>query len=859
MNGQSDSRYGLTAVMPLWLQSAGADLLSTNRQPTPTEITRLADLAVAEATKTPATFRKIPPSTFTDEPLTASTTLLGLQSPTGINALTPSARLDFGQANLVVIYGPNGTGKSSYARVLKHATGNRAGKAILSNVFTANPVAKSCVIRLRRPDGTEELHTWTDGAAPHDDLRGVHIFDSDVAHLYLQQAMEASYEPRRLRFITQLIDVATAVSDELKRRIADQTLPAPMPPQHLAATNLAEWLRNLKLNITAEQLNQKLAWTEADSTRKADLEDALRQPNPAEHLAKVKLDLQALERLQQTHAATLKSFSDDAIRAIAAARSSAIDARQAVEDLAKVAFAAASLPGVGESSWRAMWVAAREYSTKSAYPSCNFPHVGPEAKCPLCQQPLDADAAARLASFDAFVRNQLEAKAKLAEQQLQSLMSALPQLPHLADWLGRYGALGVAEADLLAAYAALQARHTAAGVAVAGSAIPPADLTELSTALDARIQAKKSEVAALEAAAAPDQRPVLTAELNELKAKEWASTNLAGFQAHLARLAALRDLEAAKRLCSTTALTKTKGELAAVEIEQGYVERFLHELKELGGDRLKVTPEVKERTKGKVLFHLTLKGANKGTKVADVLSEGEARIVALATFLADLTVSSSRSPFIFDDPISSLDQEFEERVVARLVELAKTRQVVVFTHRLSLLTALSVAGKGSGIVEIALGRDPPGMPTGIPLQCKKVDGAAKQLQQRVATASRAARDGDHETAELTLRSVCADFRVLVERAVEAELLGATVMRFRISIDTLKGFDHLAKITLKDTRYLDSLMGKLSKHVHAPTVEFPPPAPQPAEIGADLENFIKWMEKFKVRPIPQSAADVGGAT
>jgi energy-coupling factor transporter ATP-binding protein EcfA2 len=834
---------------PLWLQTAGADLLSSNRQPTSPEITRLVDLAVAEATNKPASFREIPPSTFTHEPLTASTTLLGLQSPTGINALTPSAKLDFGQANLVVIYGPNGTGKSSYARVLKHATGNRAGKAILSNVFNANPVAKSCVIRLRRPDGTDAQHTWTDGAAPHDDLRGVHIFDSDVAHLYLQQALEASYEPRRLRFITQLIDIATAVSEELKRRIADQTQSAPQPPQHLAASKLAEWLRDLKLNISAEELNQKLEWTEADSARKANLEDALRQPNPAEHLAKVKQDLLMLERLQLTHVATLKSFSDDAIRAIAAARSSAIDARQAVEDLAKVAFAAASLPGVGESSWRAMWEAAREYSTKSAYPGCGFPHVGPEAKCPLCQQPLDAVAADRLTGFDAFVRNQLEAKAKLAEHQLQTLMSALPQLPHLADWLARYGAAGVGEADLLAAYAALQARHAAAGVAGAGSEIPAADLTELSTALDARIQAKRSEAGALEAAAAPDQRPVLTAELNELKAKEWASGNIAEFQALLVRLASLRDLEAAKKLCSTTALTTTKGKLAEVEVEKGYIERFKAELVNLGGERLKVAPDVKERKKGKVLFHLKLDGATEGTKVADVLSEGEARIVALATFLADLTVSSSRSPFIFDDPISSLDQEFEERVVARLVDLARTRQVVVFTHRLSLLTALSVAGKGSGIVEIALGRDPPGMPMGIPLQCKKVDGAARQLQQRVATAKRAARDSDYETAELTMRSVCADFRIVVERAVEAELLGATVTRFRINIETLKGFDHLAKITLADTRYLDSLMGKLSKHVHAPTVEFPPPTPQPAEIDADLEVFIKWMETFKVRPIP----------
>lgn len=76
-----------------------------------------------------------------------------------------------------------------------------------------------------------------------------------------------------------------------------------------------------------------------------------------------------------------------------------------------------------------------------------------------------------------------------------------------------------------------------------------------------------------------------------------------------------------------------------------------------------------------------------------ILSEGETRIVALAAFLADITGSNQVAPFIFDDPISSLDQDFEERVVARLVELAQTRQVIIFTHRLSLVALLDAAIK----------------------------------------------------------------------------------------------------------------------------------------------------------------------
>jgi ABC-type Mn2+/Zn2+ transport system ATPase subunit len=63
-----------------------------------------------------------------------------------------------------------------------------------------------------------------------------------------------------------------------------------------------------------------------------------------------------------------------------------------------------------------------------------------------------------------------------------------------------------------------------------------------------------------------------------------------------------------------------------------------------------------------------------------VLSEGEYRIVSLAAFLADVGGKDFSAPFVFDDPISSLDQDFEEAVVQRLVELSQERQVIIFTH-----------------------------------------------------------------------------------------------------------------------------------------------------------------------------------
>jgi energy-coupling factor transporter ATP-binding protein EcfA2 len=89
-------------------------------------------------------------------------------------------------------------------------------------------------------------------------------------------------------------------------------------------------------------------------------------------------------------------------------------------------------------------------------------------------------------------------------------------------------------------------------------------------------------------------------------------------------------------------------------------------------------------SKGRVLHKLQLRGATQSNLV-DVLSEGENRIVSIAAFLADVTGKSNQAPFIFDDPISSLDQNYEETVVKRLIDLSYDKQVIIFTHRLSLL------------------------------------------------------------------------------------------------------------------------------------------------------------------------------
>lgn len=62
-------------------------------------------------------------------------------------------------------------------------------------------------------------------------------------------------------------------------------------------------------------------------------------------------------------------------------------------------------------------------------------------------------------------------------------------------------------------------------------------------------------------------------------------------------------------------------------------------------------------------------------------------------FFAEADGRTEKCPLIIDNPISSLDYEYESRVIARLAEVAQERQVIVFTHR------ISVVGIGDSIVD----------------------------------------------------------------------------------------------------------------------------------------------------------------
>lgn len=104
-------------------------------------------------------------------------------------------------------------------------------------------------------------------------------------------------------------------------------------------------------------------------------------------------------------------------------------------------------------------------------------------------------------------------------------------------------------------------------------------------------------------------------------------------------------------------------------------------------------------TRRKVVLEGAVDG--KPTKALSVMSQGELHALALALFLPRAT--SATSPFRFvvlDDPIQAMDPSKIDGFVQVLCEIAKTHQVIVFSHDDRLASVIRDTGVDARLIEV---------------------------------------------------------------------------------------------------------------------------------------------------------------
>ncbi len=838
---------------PRWLKHAAADILA-GKPIGNEEIVAYAKLTLSETAGTLADPESPFPLGSLGEHTGGTVSLVSMSDVSGVGQLKPRNPLQFGTEKIVVVFGSNGSGKSSYVRILKHACGARQKGDIHPNVFNRATEPQKCAITFRTDEG-EQTTQWNASNGVVIELSTIDIFDTICGHSYLASEGQPTYEPRVLVFLSQLAALCDQVASKLAAAISANVKSLPSLPPDGALTHAGYWYAALTSQTKQTEVNENCAWSAADDEELAELAKYLAERSPKDRAKEFETRKTFIDGLVASLTEHCAAFSDDSCQALMELRKAAREKQQTAELAAKVNLQDAVLKGIGSKQWLALWDIARTYSTEVAYPEQAFPNVAADARCVLCHQELLPEASRRLTSFDEYVANEAATEAKTAKAALDQAILDLSALPDDEMLKAKSTSAGFDEAaskSLAGFYELLRARRA---VLVADAMVEQfRDFPKTgewvsaaqTTASQYAAQAKQFVEGFNE-----EERKTKAVRQRELLARKWIYEQKTSVESEVKRLVKVEALTKSKDLCGTRAISFKKSALSEELITPAYIVSFNAELTNFGAKRVQVELVKTRVDRGAVLHQVRLQNAVRNKPIQDVLSEGEHRIVCVAAFLADVSSKPNGSTFVFDDPISSLDLDYEEAVVQRLVALSGARQVIVFTHRLSLLGMVQDYAKKADVpVRVVQIRKEPwgaGEPGDESIEAAKPKAVLnKHLPERIA-AARAVLEKEGEAAyRLHAQSICTETRKLIERMIEVELLADVIQRHRRRIITDGKLEKLAQIEIKDCELLDGMMTKYSRYEHAQSAEAPVELPLPDELAQDVANLKVWRDELETR-------------
>lgn len=789
--------------------------------------------------------------------------LAAIENVVGINALASGNTLDFGQKPLSVVYGGNGAGKSGYMRILKHACDARVRGKLLPDVFAPTDETRRCTIRFAE-NGESSTVDWTPDAGPVDALRPVAIFDHACESVYVDEEHETVYEPPDLRLLRTLVEVCDHVREALATEQRATRSPLRRTPPEYADTNANQWVAALDTSVSEEHIVSRCAWTEADELRLNQLNRRLWEADPRRTAASLRGRADELRALKRQLAEAWLRLSADSLGELEEARERALSNRHAAYEEADEARRESPFEGVGSSSWRELWEAARRYSETEAYPGSDFPVVAEDSHCVLCQQQLDAATVGRMTALGALIEGEAPREAIRAERKANEIASRLPALPGseaVPAILDRAGIGNEEERSLVVRDFDELTRRLAVfhdvdrGVILREQLRPQVERRgggreAVALMLDRLLAETEAELSTSERDARGLDHDRLNGERRELAAQRWLAEQIDAVRQEVERLKTVETLERAKKLAGTVKLSRRASKLSAQLVTNAFEKRFRSELEHLGASRLQLEIKRVRTTKGRVKHRLVLRSET-DHEAGAILSEGEKRIASLAACVADFLAEERNVPFVFDDPMSSLDLEHEKRVADRLVRLATERQVIVFTHRLPFVIALNDAARDLGLTNrvgsLERAEWGAGIPGGPPLEAQKPKKALNMLAgERLSAVRKAVEERRLDDVRSRTAELCRDLRIVLENIVEKEILADVVGRFRRAVTTQGKLAKVAKVEHPDCDFIDKMMAKYSRHVHSQPGESPVPLPEADEIGADLARLIEWLAEFSKR-------------
>ena len=814
-------------------------------------IEKYAELCLREAdgyevTKEKVNFQQISTNMSDDK-----FSIIEISNMKNVNAISSGRTLKLESEGVTVVYGDNGSGKSGYVRAIKKASGVPGCEEIQSNVFRSDSYKQGypkCSIKLTNCEDIIECDLSRDA---NPSLQGIKIFDTAISSDYIGKTREASFEPRIFGVLAELATIVDKVKEHLETKYRKNQPEVLNVPDDIINSKVIKNIFPIKADTVLD--DDFCLWTESDALELSEAHSRLSNVNPLEKIQNNKVKLKSTERYYNYVEEISEFYSFEKIEKI---NNIYIRIRELSADYKVLSQQFTTHAndldqrGLTIDSWRKMWKYANQYLSW-----LNEFHIDSNM-CPLCHQKMEGGTLSRFQTVDEYVSSKISAEISQEIKDYkecvetsfdfvddQTLRVIFDNCNFGADneslYLDVVGISGIIsnlqKQDLNKAENFISVRSVDFGMLLDSinehKKLIEFENQELSQLIDGSDLVKQKEI------------------VSELEAKKYISQNHKHILKIIEKHKVIERISKAIKQAQTNAITLLTNNLANDLLSKDYEDKFNKELDLLTAGNLRVKLVKAKGGKGRVPFKFVIEDNNKKTySPNEILSEGEQRVVSMAAFIADNALGDSTSPLIFDDPISSLDFNYEGATVNRLIELAKSRQIVVFTHRISVVCAICSSCKTASVkftdVSILSTSHEKGIPAQGILEKKKVKQCMKKLIKTDLVTLKT-HDIGSDVYFTHARGLCSRFRETVEKSIEEILLCGITSRFERDIHS-KNVNRLKKLTVNDCDIIDNMMSKYSAHEHSNSDETPLRIPDINELETDLTLFDVWVNEASSR-------------
>lgn len=759
----------------------------------------------------------------------------------GIGAINSIFPLNFPN-NLNIIYGSNGSGKSTYVNLLKNICKSRGYKPILGNVYSPtnpNPSADICYTCLE-----EEMSiTWNEKISIKE-LYEIQIYDSYCADQYIKNQAANLYQPKTIFLLLQLINFSDGYKEFLNKKRQELVKKNPNIPKDLDSNELMIRYKTLDSIELIGKFKEEMVWADTDKIELDQCVKVLSESDPSRSIEDLKKQKAFIEKIKPKLHSFYDSISKENSLEIEEKKKDVKKYEELVKTTRSDAFKDSSLTGVGEEIWRELWDSAKKYSNDVAYVGHSFPYTDDGTRCVLCHQYLDGPARIRMKSFQEYLESAAELKLKKSHDEFETIIGGIPDLE---EWsvLKPKMEYALLDAEYISRFETiylklLEKRVEMLDLEKIESQIPIIPSESLFLFFGEKIDKLDKELNAYIEVQTGRENFII--KKNSLECRKWIFENI-----DFSNLCSIQKISEVINKINTITITKKISQLSELLITQDFIAVFTEELKLLGAEKVKIKINKINATKGVVYHQVILDNPVNLVSANTVLSEGELRVASVAAFIADMRINRAGHPFIFDDPSCSLDSKYEEKIAQRIKSLSETNQVIIFTHRLPLINdILNCEPVDPEIGIVNLRKDSLGTPDpDSQYDYGSVSKSVNLLEDRGIKLKKCYAERDFKTHDSIARDLCSSFRVVIEKSIEEVLMADIVRRHEKNIYSTK-IPQLKVIKDEDIDFIDSLMTKYSKYEHSQSKESDPEPIGDDELVKDIDDFKKWVNEVKAR-------------